>query len=191
MAKAATRKNQLTAAERTELLDTLKARFEANPKRHPDLAWTQVLTRLQANPAKLWSLAEMEKTGGEPDVIGSDEENGEVIFCDCAPETPKGRRSVCYDDEALQLRKENKPKASALRLAQAMGVEMLDEDAYRALQQLGPFDQRTSSWLKTPRGMRNLGGALFGDYRYGRVFTYHNGAESYYAARSFRGVLRV
>ncbi|MDX2011159.1 MAG: DUF4256 domain-containing protein [Myxococcaceae bacterium] len=181
----------LPAKEREALLGTLKARFEANPDRHRGIAWEQVVKRLEANPAKLWSLSELEKTGGEPDVIGRDAKTGEVTFCDCAAETPKGRRSVCYDDEALEARKENKPKASALGLAEAMGVELLDEAGYRGLQALGPFDQKTSSWLLTPPEVRELGGALFGDFRYGRVFTYHNGAESYYAARSFRGVLRV
>jgi hypothetical protein len=184
-------KKQLAAGERQALLKTLQARFEANPQRHRGLTWAAVARRLEANPAKLWSLAELEKTGGEPDVVGHDAKTGEVLFCDCAAETPKGRRSVCYDDEALEARKENKPKASARGLAEAMGVELLDEAGYAALQALGPVDQKTSSWLLTPRAVRELGGALFGDFRYGRVFTYHNGAESYYAARSFRGALRV
>jgi hypothetical protein len=184
-------KKLLAARERDALLETLKARFEANPGRHRGLTWAAVEARLEAAPAKLWSLGELERTGGEPDVIGRDARTGEVLFCDCAAETPKGRRSVCYDDAALEARKENKPKASALGLAEAMGVELLDEDGYRALQALGPFDQKTSSWILTPPAVRTLGGALFGDFRYGRVFTYHNGAESYYAARSFRGRLRV
>jgi hypothetical protein len=184
-------KKALTPVQREALLETLKARFDENPARHQGISWQQVASRLEASPAKLWSLSQLEATGGEPDVIGRDAKTGEVLFCDCAAETPKGRRSVCYDDEALEARKENKPKASALGLARSMGVEMLDEAGYQALQALGPFDQKTSSWLLTPQSVRELGGALFGDYRYGRVFTYHNGAESYYAARSFRGALRV
>ena len=178
-------------AERDALLATLKARFEGHPGRHRGLTWAAVAKRLEANPAELWSLAEMEKTGGEPDVVGQDAKSGEIVFCDCAEESPKGRRSVCYDGEALRSRKENKPKASAIELAAAMGIELLDEEGYRELQKLGPFDTKTSSWLETPAPVRALGGALFGDHRYGRVFTYHNGADSYYAARGFRGVLRV
>lgn len=191
MAKTAAGKKRLSAREREALLETLKTRFDANLSRHRGLTWGQVLARLDGADAKLWSLAELERTGGEPDVIGHDAKTGEVVFCDCSAETPKDRRSVCYDDDALAARKENKPKASALGLAQAMGVEVLDEAGYRELQKLGPFDQKTSSWLLTPASVRDLGGALFGDWRYGRVFTYHNGAESYYAARSFRAVLRV
>lgn len=191
MAKTAAGKKRLSAREREALLETLKTRFDANLSRHRGLTWGQVLARLDGADAKLWSLAELERTGGEPDVIGHDAKTGEVVFCDCSAETPKDRRSVCYDDDALAARKENKPKASALGLAQAMGVEVLDEAGYRELQRLGPFDQKTSSWLLTPASVRDLGGALFGDWRYGRVFTYHNGAESYYAARSFRAVLRV
>jgi hypothetical protein len=191
MAKTAAGKKRLSAREREALLETLKTRFDANLSRHRGLTWGQVLARLDGADAKLWSLAELERTGGEPDVIGHDAKTGEVVFCDCSAETPKDRRSVCYDDEALAARKENKPRASALGLAQAMGVEVLDEAGYRELQRLGPFDQKTSSWLLTPASVRDRGGALFGDWRYGRVFTYHNGAESYYAARSFRAVLRV
>jgi hypothetical protein len=191
MAKTAAGKKSLSAREREALLETLKTRFDANLSRHRGLTWAKVFARLDGADAKLWSLAELERTGGEPDVIGHDAKTGEVVFCDCSAETPKGRRSICYDDEALAARKENKPEASALGLAQAMGVEVLDEAGYRELQTLGPFDQKTSSWLLTPASVRDLGGALFGDWRYGRVFTYHNGAESYYAARSFRAVLRV
>ena len=191
MAKTAAGKKSLSAREREALVETLKTRFDANLSRHRGLTWAKVFARLDGADAKLWSLAELERTGGEPDVIGHDAKTGEVVFCDCSAETPKGRRSICYDDEALAARKENKPRASALGLAQAMGVEVLDEAGYRELQTLGPFDQKTSSWLLTPASVRDLGGALFGDWRYGRVFTYHNGAESYYAARSFRAVLRV
>lgn len=191
MAKGTGETRQLAAAERYALLATLRARFERHPERHRGLTWAAVAQRLEANPAKLWSLAEMERTGGEPDVVGRDAKSGELVFCDCAEESPKGRRSVCYDGEALRSRKENKPRASALDLAAAMGIQLLDEEGYRELQRLGPFDTKTSSWLESPASVRELGGALFGDYRYGRVFTYHNGAESYYAARGFRGVLRV
>jgi hypothetical protein len=191
MAKTSAGKKSLGAKEREALLETLRTRFDANLSRHRGLTWAKVLARLEGADAKLWSLAELERTGGEPDVIGHDAKTGEVVFCDCSAETPKDRRSVCYDDEALDARKENKPKASALGLAKAMGVEVLDEAGYRELQKLGPFDRKTSSWLLTPASVRDLGGALFGDWRYGRVFTYHNGAESYYAARSFRAVLRV
>jgi hypothetical protein len=191
MAKATRGERRLAAAEREVLLATLKARFERHPGRHRGLTWAAVEERLEALPAKLWSLAEMERTGGEPDVVGQDAKSGEIVFCDCAEESPKGRRSVCYDGEALRSRKENRPRASALELAAAMGIEVLDEEGYRELQKLGPFDTKTSSWLQTPASVRNLGGALFGDYRFGRVFTYHNGAESYYAARGFRGALRV
>jgi hypothetical protein len=191
MAKATGGTRQLAAAGRDALLAKLKARFEGHLARHRGVTWAAVEKRLAANPAKLWSLAEMEKTGGEPDVVGQDAKSGEIVFCDCAEESPKGRRSVCYDGEALRSRKENKPRASAIELAAAMGIELLDEEGYRELQKLGPFDSKTSSWLKTPAPVRDLGGALFGDHRFGRVFTYHNGADSYYAARGFRGVLRV
>jgi len=181
----------LSPEQYNEILETLHKRFAKNPQRHPDLVWSGVQVRLDAAPGKLWSLSEMEETGGEPDVIGIDQQTGEYLFADCAAESPKGRRSLCYDQAALESRKENKPQGSACGMAEAMGIEVLDEEQYRALQKLGVFDQKTSSWLKTPGSMRNLGGALFGDSRYDRVFVYHNGAESYYAARGFRGLLRV
>ena len=184
-------KETLTAKQRAELVDILKARFAKNPHRHKKIAWPDVETRLAANPAKLWSLLEMEETGGEPDVIGYDSNSGEVIFCDCSAESPQGRRSLCYDREALDARKLHKPANSALDLAAVMGIELLDEEQYRELQALQKFDTKTSSWLKTPPEVRKLGGALFGDFRYGRVFFYHNGADSYYGARGFRCLLRV
>lgn len=184
-------RKELSPKQRQELLALLESRFERNPRRHPGLAWADVRARLEKHPAKLTALAEMERTGGEPDVVGHDRSTGELDFCDCAPESPAGRRSACYDREARQGRKQNAPKTSALELAEAMGIELLDEDAYRALQALGEFDTKTSSWLQTPPAIRERGGALFGDRRYGRVFTYHNGADSYYAARGFRGSLRV
>jgi hypothetical protein len=177
--------------QREELLHTLKARFEQHPNRHPGIAWADVQARLEANPEKLASLHEMEHTGGEPDVVGQDAQTGEYLFVDCSAESPKGRRSICYDREALEARKEHKPATSALDMAAAMGLELLTEEQYRHLQTLGHFDAKTSSWLKTPPEIRKLGGALFGDYRYGQVFVYHNGAESYYGARGFRGLLRV
>ena len=173
------------------LIDTLKARFENNPQRHAGIAGAQVQARLEASQAALQSLGEMERTGGEPDVIGHDKASGQFLFCDCSAETPAGRRSLCYDRQALDARKENKPKGCAVDLAAAMGVELLTEQRYRALQQLGEFDTRTSSWVATPDDVRALGGALFCDRRYGKVFVYHNGAESYYAARGFRALLRV
>lgn len=182
---------ELTAKERDALLATLQARFESNMGRHQGLEWAKVRSRLEAAPGKLRSLDEMERTGGEPDVVGHDKKSGEYVFYDCAAESPKARRSVCYDDAALESRKEHKPKASAKGLAAAMGIELLTEEQYRELQKLGAFDARTSSWLETPADLRKLGGALFGDFRFGRVFVYHNGAESYYAARGFRGSLRV
>lgn len=181
----------LTAAQRDELLSLLQARFEKNMNRHPGLTWVGVQARLDAHPEKLASLHAMEQTGGEPDVVGQDRDTGEFIFFDCAPETPQGRRSLCYDGAALETRKANKPQGSAVDAAAAMGIELLDEAQYRALQKLGKFDTRTSSWIKTPDDIRRLGGALFGDYRYGHVFIYHNGADSYYASRGFRGALRV
>ena len=184
-------KKELSAAQREELLSTLKARFEKNMGRHNGLKWADVATKLEAQPEKLWSLDEMEETGGEPDVVGFDKKTGEYIFYDCAAESPKGRRSICYDPEALESRKEHKPKNSALGMAAEMGIEILTEDQYRELQQLGKFDTKTSSWVKTPAAIRELGGAIFCDHRYNQVFTYHNGAESYYAARGFRGSLRV
>lgn len=173
------------------LFRTLQARFDANMHRHKGLAWGKVQARLEANPARLRTLQEMESTGGEPDVIGVDRKTGEFLFVDCSAETPKGRRSCCYDREARTTRKEAAPKTSALELAAAMGVELLSEDEYRALQQLGEFDLKTSSWVKTPADVRKLGGALFCDRRYGRIFVYHNGAQSYYAARGFRGAVKV
>jgi hypothetical protein len=184
-------KKELSPKQREELLKALKARFEKNMTRHKDLEWADVQAKLEANPEKLMSLNEMEKTGGEPDVVGLDKKTGEYIFYDCSAESPKGRRSVCYDDEARKSRKEHKPHNSALGMAAAMGIEILTEEQYRELQKLGNFDTKTSSWLKTPSEIRKLGGAIFGDYRYGNVFVYHNGAESYYAARAFRGSLRV
>lgn len=181
----------LSANQIEDLLNTLKTRFEKNMNRHQGLAWDTVLARLEANPEKLWSLYEMERTGGEPDVVHYDEGTGEVTFYDCSAESPKDRRSLCYDREALEARKKHKPENSALDMAAAMGIELLTEDEYQTLQTLGRFDTKTSSWLKTPADIRNLGGAIFGDYRYGRVFIYHNGADSYYGARGFRGSLKV
>jgi len=181
----------MKATEREELLKTLKARFEKNMNRHKGLAWAQVQAKLEANPEKLRSLHEMEGTGGEPDVVGHDKKTGKYSFVDCSAETPQGRRSLCYDGEALAARKENKPKGNAVDVAEAMGIELLTEEEYRELQNLGPFDTKTSSWVKTPPGIRKLGGALFCDRRYDQVFVYHNGADSYYAARGFRGSLRV
>jgi Protein of unknown function (DUF4256) len=184
-------KKELSPEEREELLRALQARFEKNIRRHKGLEWAQVQARLEANAEKLWSLNEMERTGGEPDVVGHDKKTGEYIFCDCSAESPKGRRSVCYDHEALESRKEHKPKDNAIDMAAAMGIELLTEEQYRELQKLGNFDTKTSSWVKTPSGIRKLGGALFCDRRYDTVFVYHNGAESYYAARAFRGSLKV
>ena len=181
----------MNAKQREELLQTLKARFEKNINRHKGVEWAKVQAKLEANNEKLWSLNEMERTGGEPDVVGHDKKSGEYIFYDCSTESPKGRRSVCYDREALEARKENKPKDSAINMAAAMGVELLTEEQYRALQKLGEFDLKTSSWIQTPADIRKLGGALFCDRRYNTVFLYHNGADSYYAARGFRGSVRV
>jgi hypothetical protein len=181
----------LSNKERERLLLTLKTRFEKNMNRHEGLDWDPVQARLEANPEKLWSINEMEKTGGEPDVVGHEKKTGEYIFYDCSAESPKGRRSICYDREALDARKEHKPKTSAMDMASAMGIELLTEQEYRQLQQLGEFDVKTSSWVKTPANIRKLGGALFCDRRYDTVFVYHNGAESYYAARGFRGRVRV
>ncbi|MBM4003586.1 MAG: DUF4256 domain-containing protein [Planctomycetes bacterium] len=185
------RVKDLTAKQRGELLRVLEARFESNSNRHPGLEWAKVKKRLEADAGKLWSLQEMERTGGEPDVVGHDRKTGAYIFCDCSAESPQGRRSVCYDRDALESRKENKPKTSALEMATAMGIELLTEAQYRDLQQLGKFDTKTSSWVETPLVIRELGGALFCDRRYNQVFVYHNGAESYYAARGFRGRLSV
>ena len=184
-------KKNLPPERRDELLGRLEARFEKNKSRHPGLAWAQVQARLDAHAEKLWSLDEMEKTGGEPDVIGRDPETGELFFYDCSEQSPAGRRSLCYDREALDSRKEHKPQDSALGMAAAMGIELLTEEQYRALQKLGSFDTKTSSWVKTPPAIRKLGGALFCDRRYDTVFLYHNGAESYYAGRAFRGSLKV
>ncbi len=181
----------LSQKQREELLKTLKARFEKNMNRHKGLEWARVEAKIEANPAKLWSLSEMERTGGEPDVVEYDNKKGELVFFDCSAESPKDRRSVCYDREALDSRKEHKPKNNAMEMAASMGIELLTEEEYQQLQKLGEFDTKTSSWLKAPADMRQLGGALFGDRRFGRVFFYHTGAESYYAARGFRGSLRI
>lgn len=184
-------KKKLPPQLREELLATLEARFEKNEKRHPGLEWAQVKARLEAKAEKLWSLHEMESTGGEPDVVGHDAKTGEYVFFDCSAESPKGRVSLCYDREALDSRKEHKPKDNAVDVAEAMGIELLTEEEYRDLQKLGSFDMKTSSWVQAPADIRKLGGALFGDRRFGRVFIYHNGAQSYYSARGFRGSLRV
>ena len=186
-----TKKNDLTTEQRATLFDTFETRFKKNMARHAGLEWAKVKARLEANAEKLWSLAEMERTGGEPDVVGHDRKTGEYIFFDCAPESPKGRTSLCYDREALDSRKQFKPKNSALDLAAEMGVELLTENQYHELQKLGAFDTKSSSWVKTPPEVRKLGGAIFGDRRFDRVFIYHNGAESYYAGRGFRSALRV
>jgi hypothetical protein len=185
------RKKELKAEERTALLHSLKTRSEKNMQRHKGITWDKVQARLEAHPEKLWPLYQMEETGGEPDVVGQDKKSGEFIFMDCSDESPKGRRSICYDPDALAARKENKPKHSALGMAREMGIEILSEEEYRHLQELGDFDRKTSSWILTPPAIRKLGGALFCDKRYDHVFTYHNGAESYYGARGFRGLLRV
>jgi hypothetical protein len=184
-------KKKLSSEQQTELLKILKTRFEKNMSRHKGLEWSKVQTKLEAHPEKLWSLDEMEISGGEPDVIGFDKKKGEFIFCDCSAESPKGRRSVCYDRKAWESRKEHKPENTAMDMAADMGIEMLTEEQYRELQTLGEFDLKTSSWILTPADIRKLGGALFCDRRYDTVFLYHNGAESYYAARGFRGLLRV
>jgi Protein of unknown function (DUF4256) len=184
-------KKELIREQREQLLKALKARFEKNMDRHQDMEWAKVQARLEANAERLWSLSEMERTGGEPDVVGHDKKTGEYIFYDCSADSPKGRRSLCYDREALDSRKENKPKGSAMDMAATMGVELLTEEQYRGLQKLGEFDTKTSSWVHTPSKIRELGGALFCDRRFDTVFTYHNGAESYYAGRAFRGSLKV
>ena len=184
-------KGKLSPELSARLLDALKARFKTNMNRHQGLEWSGVQRKLEANPAKLWSLNEMEKTGGEPDVVSRDKKTGEYVFYDCSPESPGGRRSVCYDREGLESRKEHRPANSAIDMAAAMGIELLTEEQYLKLQTLGNFDAKTSSWLKTPSDIRKLGGAIFGDYRFGRVFIYHNGAQSYYGGRAFRGALRV
>lgn len=184
-------KKKLSSKQREELLETLITRFEENMHRHQGLTWASIHPRLEANPEKLWSLHEMERTGGEPDVVGHDKKSGEFIFYDCSAESPQGRRSVCYDREGLESRKEHRPATSALDMAAAMGIELLTEEQYRELQTLGEFDRKTSSWVITPPEIRKLGGSLFCDRRYGQVFVYHNGAQSYYAARGFRGSVRV
>ena len=184
-------KSELSPEQREELLNVLKGRFEKNMNHHKGLQWAKVQGKLEANSEKLWSLNEMGKTGGEPDVVGYDETTDEYIFYDCSAESPKGRRSVCYDREALESRKEHKPENSVIDMAAAMGIELLTEEQYRELQKLGNFDMKTSNWLKTPAEIRKLGGAIFADFRYGNVFIYHNGAESYYGGRGFRGSLRV
>ena len=184
-------KKKLSPEQNDELLRALKARFEKNMNRHKGLEWAKVLTKLHGNTEKLWSLNEMERTGGEPDVVGYDKKTDEYIFYDCSAESPKDRRSLCYDREGLESRKENKPKNNAIDMAAAIGIELLSEEQYRELQKLGKFDMKTSSWVKTPSEIRKLGGAIFSDYRYGTVFVYHNGADSYYAVRGFRGSLRV
>lgn len=184
-------KNELSSEQREELLRTLEARFNKNMNLHKDIEWAKVKTKLEANSEKLWSLNEMEMTGGEPDIVGYDKKTDEYIFCECSPESPKGRRSICYDREALESRKEHKPENNAIDLAAAMGIDILTEEQYRELQKLGNFDIKTSSWVKTPTNIRKLGGAIFCERRYDTVFVFHNGAESYYAARGFRGSLRV
>ena len=191
MSKINSNKKKLSPEQREELLRALKARFEKNMNRHKGLEWAKVQAKLEANPEKLWSLNEMERTGGEPDVVGYDKKTGEYIFYDCSAESPQGRRSVCYDREGQESRKEYKPDNNAMDMAAAMGIELLTEEQYRELQQLGNFDAKTSSWVKTPSDIRKLGGALFADRRYGNVFVYHNSAPSYYGARAFRGSLKV
>lgn len=191
MGKATGTKKQMSPAQREKLLKALAARFEKNISRHKGLEWSKIQAKLEASPDKLWSLNEMESTAGEPDVVAHDEKTGEYIFYDCSAESPSGRRSLCYDREALESRKEHKPESSAVDMAAAMGVEILTEQQYRELQQLGNFDTKTSSWLSTPPSIRRLGGAIFADRRYDTVFVYHNGAQSYYASRGFRGSIRV
>ena len=196
MSTKTTSKNKLSSEQQKELLKTLKTRFEKNMNRHKGLEWSKIQAKLEANPGKLWSLNEMEETGGEPDVIdpvalGMDNKTKDYIFCDCSAESPKGRRSICYDIEALEARKEHKPENSAIEMASEIGIDILTEEQYRQLQKLGKFDTKTSSWVKTPAEIRKHGGAIFCDFRYNHVFTYHNGAESYYAARGFRGLLIV
>lgn len=191
MNKTGSSKKKLSAKERDELLETLRSRFDQNMNRHKGLEWSKIQAKLEADSESLWSLSEMERTGGEPDVVALDKKSGQYTFIDCSAESPKGRRSLCYDRAALDARKEHKPANCAVDVATAMGIELLTEDQYRELQKLGSFDAKTSSWLKTPSEIRKLGGAIFGDFRYGNVFVYHNGAESYYGARGFRGSLKV
>ncbi|HPE17249.1 MAG TPA: DUF4256 domain-containing protein [Tenuifilaceae bacterium] len=183
--------NELPQKQVSELINTLKVRFEKNANRHKGIDWEKVQTKLEANPEKLWSLSEMEKTGGEPDVVDFDDKTGEYIFCDCSAESPKGRRSLCYDREAFESRKEHKPANNAIDMAIEMGIEILDEEQYRNLQKLGSFDTKTSSWVKTPQKIRKLGGAIFAEFRYGNAFIFHNSAPSYYGTRGFRGLLRT
>ncbi len=189
--KVSSSKRKLSVAQRDELLEALEARFEKNMARHKGLVWSKVLARFEANPDKMWSLSEMEKTGGEPDLVDYDKKTGEYIFYDCAAESPSGRRSICFDREGFESRKEHRPDNTAIDMADAMGIELLSEEQYRELQRLGTFDAKTSSWIQTPADVRKLGGALFADFRFGRVFVYHNGAQSYYGGRGFRGSLRV
>ena len=191
MDNSKSKKRELSVKQRDELLRVLKGRFEKHLQRHKGIEWEEVHAKLESHPETLWSLQEMERSGGEPDIVGQDKKTGEFIFYDCAPESPKGRRSLCYDREALDSRKEHKPQGNAVDVAAAMGVELLTEEQYRELQKLEPFDTTTSSWIKTPAKIRSLGGALFCDRRYDTVFVYHNGAQSYYAARGFRSSLRV
>jgi hypothetical protein len=191
MNKINSNKKELLPEDREEFLTELRARFEKNMNRHKGVDWAKVQAKLEADAKKLWSLSEMERTGGEPDIVGFDKKTGEYIFYDCSAESPKGRRSLCYDREALDARKEHKPKNNVIEMAAAMGIELLTEEQYRELQRVGEFDTKTSSWVKTPSDIRKLGGAIFADRRFGHVFVYHNGAESYYAARGFRGSLRV
>lgn len=191
MSNIKTNKTKLTLEQQEEILDVLKNRFEKNMNRHKGLDWNKIQAKLEAKPEKLWSLDEMERTEGEPDVVGYDKKTDEYIFYDCSAESPKGRRSLCYDHEALEKRKENKPNDSAINMADEMGIELLNEEQYKELQKLGNFDAKTSSWIITPPDIRKRGGAIFADFRYNNVFVYHNGAESYYAARGFRGLLRV
>ena len=191
MGKIKNTKRELSPDQRKELLKVLKARFEKNNNRHKGMEWAKVQAKLEANTEKLWSLNEMETTGGEPDIVGHDKKTGEYIFNDCSAESPAGRRSICYDREGWQSRKEHRPENTAMDMAADMGIELLTEEEYRALQQLGKFDEKTSSWLKTPAEIRKLGGAIFADFRYGTVFVYHNGAQSYYGGRAFRGKLLV
>lgn len=191
MKKSAGSKKEETVELEVDLLETLKTRFEKNMNRHKDIKWSDVQAKLESDDDKLWSINEMERTGGEPDVIGYDKKADEYIFCDCSAESPKGRRSLCYDREALDERKEAKPENSAVDMASEMGIKLLTEEEYRELQELGEFDLKTSSWIETPSGIRKLGGAIFADRRYDHIFVYHNGAQSYYAARGFRGLLKV
>jgi len=191
MAKKNVAAKTISVSEKNELMQTLRSRFEKNTKRHKLIKWEEVEKKLNSRPEKLWSLLQMEQSGGEPDVVELDKSSGELMFIDCSPESPKDRRSICYDIEGLESRKEHRPENTAIDMASEMGIELLDEEQYRKLQEYGHFDAKTSSWLKTPQEVRKLGGAIFGDYRYGRVFIYHNGAQSYYGSRGFRGLLKL